>query len=260
MGKATAKKGTRKTAAKAAAIAPTAAPVEAAAPVLPAPTPPPAPAYMTPESRQARTIETSLLEQAMRRAGASGKHGVRNLCWQRIPAGVQHDIAVAHIVDKQTADAIWNERRADMAAWSVSRSSYDRWTRDIRTAFDAEYARHHKGRSTIDHAIWKTGDLVANMGVWFSQVAPLMSAYAADRMEETPSKDELNCILRFTECTIDAAKVQAEAKHTERKTLLLAIKAANEKGLKAKSGRDREQAIRESVELVNAIIRGEVAA
>ena len=60
--------------------------------------------------------------------------------------------------------------------------------------------------------------------------------------------------------TIDAAKVQAEAKHTERKTLLLAIKAANEKGLKAKSGRDREQAIRESVELVNAIIRGEVAA
>jgi hypothetical protein len=260
MAKAPAKKtkapGSASRATKAAAVAAPAPPAPVEAVVAPL-----APAYMTPESRQARTIETSLLEQAMRRAGASGKRSVRNLCWERIPAGVQHGIAVAHIVDKQTADAIWNERRADMAAWSVSRSSYDRWTRDIRTAFDAEYARHHKGRSTIDHAIWKTGDLVANMGVWFSQVAPLMSAYASERMtEDTPSKDELNCILRFTECTIDAAKVQAEAKLTERRTLLLAIKAANEKGLKAKNGRDKEQAIRESVELVNAIIRGEVAA
>lgn len=220
------------------------------------------PAYQTPEARQARTIEVSLVESAMRKAGASGKPSGRNLCWVRIPAGVQREIAVAHIVDRVAADALWGTHAAEMAAWNVSRSSYDRWTRDLRAAFEAEYARHRKGRTTIDHAIWSTGDLVANMGVWFSQVAPLMSAYANERLtgEGGPSKDELNCILRFTECSIDAAKVQAEAKLTERKTLLLALKACNEKGLKARSGKDREQAIRESVELVNAIIRGEVAA
>jgi hypothetical protein len=175
---------------------------------------------------------------------------------------VQREIAVEHIVDRVAAHAIFNARAAEMAGWDVNRSSYDRWTRDLRTAFEAEYARHRKGRATIDHAIWNTGDLVANMGVWFGQVAPLMSTYANERLtsDDGPSKDELNCILRFTECAIDAAKVQAEAKLTERKTLLLALKACNEKGLKARSGKDKEQAIRESVELVNAIIRGEVAA
>lgn len=256
MAKATAKKGTRKTAAKAAAVA---APVDVVAASAPA-----QPIYHSPEIRQARIDQTSLVNMALMRVQQQRRSGNRNKCWLLDPS-LRERLAVEHVVDTVGAEALMRRHAGALAKpHKIALTGLHRWLEDIRSAYKAEFDRAQMLSaeteiSGLDHEAFRSGDLVALMGTTFARLAPMILAYARNVLSSGPSKDEMGNVLRFVEAISAAAKVQSDAKHKELQSLLLSIRAELAGGSKAKTQRDRTDTIKHLGKVIDDYMMGRAA-
>lgn len=254
--KKTAKKGTRRVPPAASGKA-----VEsnAAAPAMAA-----APAYQTPEARQARIEQASTLAVALMRVQQTRKSGNRSKCWL-LDDSLRTRLAEEHVLDGVSIEELSRRHAAALAdPHKISLVGLQRWLEDIRSAYQVEYARSRMMAeeteiNEVDQEAFRSGDLVALMGTTFARLAPMILAYARQVLSAGPSKEEMGNVLRFVEAISAAAKVQSDAKHKELQSLLLSIRAELHGGAKAKTQRDRTETIKHLGQVIDNYMMGRAA-
>lgn len=234
-------------------------PAKPAAPVD-ATVPAPAPAYVAPGDRTVAVDQQAMVVAALHRARPIGRGGSPNKCWTALTHEERVAIAEAHVVRNLGEEKIRAEYAEVCRRAAISKSSMDRFLRDVRKSHNAIYEERLALLTEVDAAAFATGDLPALMGIVYSRLAPRFVAAGLAVIGPEASAKEMHPVLRFMESMTEAAKVQAEAKHKELQSVLLAIRAEAADGRRAKTQREKGESQQRIVDLIDTFVRGGQAA
>lgn len=162
-----------------------------------------------------------LVFMALRKCEPGNKRGNTSHCWKLDPH-TRHLAARMHIVENKSAAAI-HEALADRMTFGkggkVSERVLSTWLRSIRKAYGQLHDAQLSEITSAETIAYKSGDLVALLGITFASVVPKFIGYIDGCTMAEMSVSEQHVMLRFLETQTTAAKVQAEVREREARTL-----------------------------------------
>lgn len=168
-----------------------------------------------------------LVFMALRKCEPGNKRGNTSNCWKLDPH-TRHQAARMHIVENKSA-AMIHEELADRMTYAKNSKVSDRvlstWLKSIRKAYGQLHDAQLSEIASAEMIAYKSGDLVALLGITFAGVVPKFLAYIAGCTMAEMSVSEQHVMLRFLETQTTAAKVQAEVREREARTLGLLQKS-----------------------------------
>ena len=171
---------------------------------------------------EALNIE-KLVFMALRKCEPGNQRGNVSKCW-KLDSHTRHQAARMHIVENKSAAAIHAELADRMTvgkSCKISDRVLSTWLRTIRKAYGQLHDAQLSEISNAEAIAYKSGDLVALLGITFAGVVPKFLAYISGCTMAEMSVSEQHVMLRFLETQTTAAKVQAEVREREARTLNL---------------------------------------
>ncbi len=164
-----------------------------------------------------------LVWKALRKCEPGNQRGNVSKVWQLDPH-TRHQAAWMHIVENKSAATIHGEL-SDRMTYGKSNKVSDRvlstWLRTIRKAYGQLHDAQLSEMASAEAVAYQSGDLVALLGMTFAGVVPKFIQYIENVEMAEMSVSEQHVVLRFLETQTTAAKVQAEVREREARTVNL---------------------------------------